>query len=90
MVGHETTSCTVSFTLYELARHPEVQRKLRQEVAGITDFSYDGINSLPYLDAVCKEGCVLLCFDGHHTDQVIDYVYIQQQPPQTVSLSQTM
>ncbi|KAF8881140.1 cytochrome P450 [Mucidula mucida] len=56
MVGHETTSCTVSFTLYELARHPAVQQKLRQEVSDLSDFSYDSINALPYLDAVSKEG----------------------------------
>ncbi len=58
MVGHETTSCTVSFTLYELARHPAVQQELRQEVSDLCDFSYDSINALPYLDAVSKEGCV--------------------------------
>ncbi len=58
MVGHETTSCTVSFTLLELARHPVVQQKLRQEIRDLSDFSYDHIQSLPYLDAVCREGCV--------------------------------
>lgn len=56
MVGHETTSCTVSFTLLELARHPAVQQKLRQEIRDLSDFSYDNIQSLPYLDAVCREG----------------------------------
>ncbi|PBK80614.1 cytochrome P450 [Armillaria gallica] len=56
MVGHETTSCTVSFTLLELARHPAVQQKLRQEIRDLSDFSYDHIQSLPYLDAVCREG----------------------------------
>lgn len=56
MVGHETTSCTVSFTLLELARHPAVQQKLRQEICNLGDFSYDHIRSLPYLDAVCREG----------------------------------
>ncbi|KAK0216143.1 cytochrome P450 [Armillaria fumosa] len=40
MVGHETTSCT----------------KLRREICNLSDFSYDHIQSLPYLDAVCREG----------------------------------
>lgn len=67
MVGHETTSAAINFSLLELARNPEMQEKLRKEV---TDFvgsgpggepTYEEYQSkLPYLDAVCKEGCVLL------------------------------
>ncbi|KAG8987613.1 hypothetical protein FRB90_003252, partial [Tulasnella sp. 427] len=63
MVGHETTSAALNFSLLELARHPEIQEKLRKEV---TDFvgsgpggepTYEEYQSkLPYLDAVCKEG----------------------------------
>ncbi|CAG7846424.1 SubName: Full=Related to Cytochrome P450 {ECO:0000313/EMBL:CCA66956.1} [Serendipita indica DSM 11827] len=32
IAGHETTSVVLNFTLYMLAQHPEVQRKLREEV----------------------------------------------------------
>ncbi|KAG8910565.1 hypothetical protein FRC00_007987 [Tulasnella sp. 408] len=63
MVGHETTSAAINFSLLELARNPEMQEKLRKEV---TDFvgsgpggepTYEEFQSkLPYLDAVCKEG----------------------------------
>jgi len=56
MVGHETTSCSVIFTLLELARHPEVQNKLRDELQELDNFTPDNISALPYLDAVCKEG----------------------------------
>ncbi|KAL0066804.1 hypothetical protein AAF712_006203 [Marasmius tenuissimus] len=56
MVGHETTSCSVIFTLLELARHPEVQWKLRQELQELNEFTPDNISNLPYLDAVTKEG----------------------------------
>jgi cytochrome P450 len=56
MVGHETTSCSVIFTLFELARHPDVQDKLREELQALDNFTPDNISSLKYLDAVCKEG----------------------------------
>ncbi|KAF9019108.1 cytochrome P450 [Hymenopellis radicata] len=56
MVGHETTACTINFALYELAGHPDVQSKLRQKIHELgSDLNYDGISSLPYLDAVTSE-----------------------------------
>lgn len=60
MVGHETTSCSVIFTLLELARNPETQTKLREELATINEFNYETLSKLPYLDAVTKEGSVYL------------------------------
>ncbi|KAJ3756193.1 cytochrome P450 [Lentinula raphanica] len=51
----------LSRLLFLLAKHPEVQEKLRQEVIEARrnnngeDLSYNEINSLPYLDAVCRE-----------------------------------
>ncbi|KAI0763033.1 cytochrome P450 [Trametes elegans] len=57
LVGHETTSGSLSFTLLELARNPEVQQRLRDEVRRVgRDLSYDDIQRLEYLDAVVKEG----------------------------------
>ncbi|PIL34065.1 cytochrome P450 [Ganoderma sinense ZZ0214-1] len=32
LAGHETTSATLSFVLYELARHPQYQERMRQEI----------------------------------------------------------
>ncbi|KAG8952769.1 hypothetical protein FRC04_003692 [Tulasnella sp. 424] len=62
MVGHETTSAAINFSLLELARHPEMQERLRREV---TEFvgsgpggepTYEEYQSkMPYLDAVCRE-----------------------------------
>ncbi|ESK92566.1 cytochrome p450 [Moniliophthora roreri MCA 2997] len=56
MAGHETTSVTVSFTLLRLARNPEAQDKLRQEMQATGRLDHDTILSLPYLDAVVREG----------------------------------
>ncbi|EDR02322.1 uncharacterized protein LACBIDRAFT_309740 [Laccaria bicolor S238N-H82] len=55
----DTTSGALSRTLHLLAQHQEVQEKLRREVtearAKAGDLTYDGLVSLPYLDAVCRE-----------------------------------
>ncbi|KAI0732667.1 cytochrome P450 [Fomitopsis betulina] len=57
MVGHETTAGSLNFTLLELARRPDLQRKLRSEVrAAGRELSYDDIQKLEFLDAVVKEG----------------------------------
>ncbi|KAI0754417.1 cytochrome P450 [Daedaleopsis nitida] len=57
MVGHETTAGSLAFTLLELARKPEVQERLRDEIRQVgRDLSYDDIQRLEYLDAVVKEG----------------------------------
>ncbi|KAI0704555.1 cytochrome P450 [Earliella scabrosa] len=55
--GHETTTQTLAFTIYELSRHPEVQRRLREELEAFHEEpTYDDFaNRLPYLDAVLRE-----------------------------------
>ncbi|KAK0191590.1 cytochrome P450 [Armillaria mellea] len=85
MVGHETTSCTVSFTLFHLAKDPDVQKRLRQEIRDLSDFSYDHIQSLSYLDVVCREG-LRLHPAGPRTDRIAleDDVLPLSQPLTTV------
>ena len=59
MVGHETTAGSLNFTLLDLARNPEVQQKLREEIQTFgQDLDYDNVQKLEYLDAVVREGCV--------------------------------
>ncbi|KAG9128434.1 hypothetical protein FRC07_012542 [Ceratobasidium sp. 392] len=56
--GHETTSTSTTWALYALTRHPEVQRKLRQELleSGLGDEpSMADLDKLPYLDNVIRE-----------------------------------
>ncbi|KAL1746482.1 cytochrome P450 [Schizophyllum fasciatum] len=59
--GHETTANTLSWALYELCRHRDVQTRLRQELrtyrvkwgpSGLTSAAFD---KMPYLAAVVKE-----------------------------------
>ncbi|KAJ4474883.1 cytochrome P450 [Lentinula aciculospora] len=57
----DTTSSAMARLLDLLSRHPDVQEKLRQEINeakhqnGGQDLSYDELNALAYLDAVCRE-----------------------------------
>ena len=57
--GTDTTSNTLARILHLLSTHPEVQEKLRAELLdatdGVGDLSYDQLNALPFLDAVCRE-----------------------------------
>jgi cytochrome P450 len=60
--GHETTSNTLSWAIFELTRHPEIQDKLRAEIRekiaekGNSVFSGHDYDNMPYLTAVVKVG----------------------------------
>lgn len=56
----ETTSQTMTFLMYELAKHPEVQNRLRNEIQTVLKkhngkLSYDVINEMKYLLMVIQE-----------------------------------
>ncbi|CEM17207.1 unnamed protein product [Vitrella brassicaformis CCMP3155] len=56
--GHETTSSLVSWTMYCLSKHPDVQRQLQEEldaVIGDRPLTFDDINRLEYMKCVVKE-----------------------------------
>ncbi|GAB1520141.1 hypothetical protein RhiTH_003214 [Rhizoctonia solani] len=58
--GNDSTSSALSRTIHLLAEHPCIQSKLRDEIRRAHHFygknlDYDQLNSLPYLDAVCRE-----------------------------------
>ncbi|KAE9408599.1 cytochrome P450 [Gymnopus androsaceus JB14] len=61
LAGHETSATTLTWVLLELARHPEVQSKLREEIRATErslngkDFSAANLDSMPYMAAVLKE-----------------------------------
>ncbi|XP_046422449.1 uncharacterized protein LOC124180747 [Neodiprion fabricii] len=58
--GFETSSSTLSFALYELALHPDIQSKLREEITSALannggKITYEMVLSLEYLDQVVSE-----------------------------------
>ncbi|OUC39945.1 putative unspecific monooxygenase [Trichinella nativa] len=60
LAGYETSSTAMGFAAWLLAKHPEVQEKLRQEVnMKFNDIQigqeYDVIHDMPYMNAVMQE-----------------------------------
>ncbi|KXN65080.1 cytochrome P450 [Conidiobolus coronatus NRRL 28638] len=62
IAGHDTTSNTLTSTLYYLARYPETQDKLRGQVLEAMDYpknvqipTNDQLKSVPFMDMVIKE-----------------------------------
>jgi cytochrome P450 len=60
--GHETTATMLQWVVYALCKHPDVQKRLRDEIRSqLHSFDSDqgistpSIDSLPYLNAVCNE-----------------------------------
>lgn len=71
--GSDTSSLSLTWTLWLLAKNPEVQDRLREELSTIPcpesfgdlsadeiDSLYDNISELPYLDKVIKEALRLV------------------------------
>jgi cytochrome P450 family 6 len=57
LAGYETSASALSYALYELALHPEIQHRVRGEilqVLGETDgkLTYDSVQETPYMDRV--------------------------------------
>ena len=56
--GHSTTTGAIAFCIYYLCRHPEVQKRLYEEISdhlGGKDFDDIDVTSLSYLGMVIKE-----------------------------------
>ena len=61
VAGYDTTAATLAFALYQLAKNPEVQERLRDEIQEVTNgdleknLSYDDLQTMTYLDQVINE-----------------------------------
>lgn len=65
IAGFETSSTTMTFALYELATHPDIQDKVREELHRVLkkhndQITYDCIKDLEYMEQVIDgKFCVL-------------------------------
>ncbi|KAG1865931.1 cytochrome P450 [Suillus subalutaceus] len=75
--GHETTSNTISWALLELARHPKIQSRLREEIweteaavhaRGDVNFTIADFDAMPYTTAVMKE-VLRFCPVSYHANR---------------------
>ncbi|XP_012226591.1 cytochrome P450 6j1-like [Linepithema humile] len=58
--GYETSSITMSFIGYQLARHPQIVQKLRDEVESVlarydNQLTYESLKEMTYMDQVINE-----------------------------------
>lgn len=63
LAGHDTTANTITFLLWELAKQPHYQRRLREEIAAVraevtsrgdTEFSVADLEGMKFLQAAMK------------------------------------
>ncbi|XP_065214829.1 probable cytochrome P450 6a18 isoform X3 [Planococcus citri] len=72
VAGYEGAVNGVAFTLFELARHPEMQNKLRDEILRTLDnnggkSTHEMMKQMPYMDMVISETLRLYPFGGVHS-----------------------
>ncbi|XP_076642026.1 putative cytochrome P450 28d1 [Halictus rubicundus] len=58
--GFETSRLTLSFVTYQLARHPEIQEKLRNEIKSVLaenngELTFEALKELKYMEQVISE-----------------------------------
>lgn len=68
----ETSSSTISFVLFELAKNPDVQRKVQAEIDQVLArhnnvVTYDAVAEMTYFEA---------CIDGIHKKFWISYFFL--------------
>lgn len=57
VAGFETAASTMTFCLFELSHHPDIQEKLHSEINDVLQrhsgkITYQAVQEMPYLDAV--------------------------------------
>ncbi|KAK0218533.1 cytochrome P450 [Armillaria nabsnona] len=60
VTGHDTTASAIAWLLYELSRHPEIQTKVREEIAIAKSkapgaLTWEDYDAMAWLNAVIKE-----------------------------------
>lgn len=77
LAAFETSSTTMTFCLYELAKNVEIQRKVQEEIDAVGEITYESIEKMKYLEN---------CIDGKFQieipvafDFTRDAIYFQKQ-----------
>ncbi|KAL7015223.1 hypothetical protein ACKWTF_016353 [Chironomus riparius] len=60
LAGYETSASTMTFCIYELAQHPEIQQKARESVIKVLEkhdgkFTYEAIADMQFVEQCVKE-----------------------------------
>lgn len=59
LAGHETTSVSLTWTLYELARHPDIVKQIREEtrmvIKDLSEMTWSKLAEMKFLGNVIKE-----------------------------------
>lgn len=58
IAGLETSATTITFTLHELAKNPDMQKRARKEIFDVIrneGFNYESIKKMVYLNQVISE-----------------------------------
>ncbi|XP_055612267.1 probable cytochrome P450 28a5 [Uranotaenia lowii] len=86
--GFETSSVAISYTLYEIAKHPAVQKRLRQELNDATpkndSITFEALQELPYLDQVINEALRLWPPAGLISKKCTEPIQVELTPNQNV------
>lgn len=58
--GYETSSSVLAFAIYEMARNPDIQERLYEEIMDVLakhngEFTFDALQEMEYLDNVIHE-----------------------------------
>lgn len=64
--GFETSASALTFSLFEIAQNPDIQRKVHEEIDRVLaehdgELTYDSINDLKYLECCIDGWSILLC-----------------------------
>ncbi|XP_047033335.1 cytochrome P450 6B5-like [Helicoverpa zea] len=75
--GYETSAGTMSYTLFELAKNPEAQKRAADEVDAFlrrhnNKINYDVVNEMPFLEACVYEVLRMYPVLGNLTREVMD------------------
>ncbi|OWR47058.1 cytochrome P450 6AN5 [Danaus plexippus plexippus] len=81
--GFETSSSTTSYTLHELAYHPETQKKIQDEIDRVLSkydnkLCYDAVNEMTLLDMAMKEALRIMPAVGILNRQCVKPYTIKQ------------